>query len=237
MQILLALALLAAPAAAADIRTTVDRHGNATISAHYQGRFHNPYALTYQGPKGHYLVTADDLYSLGWDEEERQLRHNVWRFDGAALSHQIDHRAGASKVRFADAGIIAMAESAIDELVRKKGKKQAPAELADKIKALRDRAARLETRRKALETAEAVAPGYIKDPAALAALKDDIEAAAVEAKRIEEVRIEAEPNLDKLIDPQNPNPKASFYAGLGSTISEENRLLDRVQANLDWQPK
>lgn len=236
MKILPLLAVLLAAPAAADTRTTVNRHGNAKISAHTLGRFHNPYALSYEGPKGHYLVTAEDLYGLGYDDENTQTRYNVWGFSGAALTHKVDHRAGESKVRFDNAGIVAMAETAIDELV-KKGKKPAPAEFADKIKAIETRAARLETRRKALEAAEALVPGTIKDPAALAKLKDDISSAADEAKRIEEVRVEVEPKLDQLIDPNNPNPKASFYAGLGHTLAEENRVLDRVQNNLDWQPK
>lgn len=226
---LLALSLGAAPAAA----DSVYRHPQAKLTSHH-AEAEPTSCVSYEGPRGHYLITSDDLYGLGWDLSDMQTRYNILRWDGDALSHQPHNRAPATRHALNDASSVAAIEGVLEQLIAKKGKKKAPDELRARITKSLARAARAESRRKAFAAAESLAPGSQKDPALIAGLKDRVAAVAAETQRVEDARVQVEPELDGLLAPGNPNPKASFYAGMGANLALREAELARIEASLDW---
>lgn len=228
---------LALPAAAYE--GTVYEHAKATITAHVFLKRAVPESATYQGPKGHYLLTAEELESLSYVDADSGLKRDIWRFTETGIERLDEEGGAASRWGFAQEACVNVLEEIIGALDEKTGKEQVSEELASRVKALKNRAQWAEKRRKVLAATEAAQPGYLRDPAQLDSLEKEIVAASATVEKIAEAQAEVEPGLERLIAPEQEklkNPKATFYAAMARALAKAGKDLDRSSAALDALP-
>lgn len=173
------LALTLSPAHARSSSTPY-KHGLVTITVNMEDGGWRPDSVFYNGPKGQWFVTDAELYNLGKDEPEIQVRHDIYNFRKEGLDYLADSnvRAGAL-TRWDQPEIVAALEDVIHRLdALEGGKQEAGTECLAQADKWRRRHRAAESRRKSFETGERLLPGYVKDTKELADLEPKLADAA-----------------------------------------------------------
>ncbi|MBI4345507.1 MAG: hypothetical protein HY553_01540 [Elusimicrobia bacterium] len=178
------LAALAALPAVAQSDVAYQPVPGVVLTVHTEQAGQAPDAVLYQGPKGHYLLTREELFDrFAVDRGEEQAIYNLTDFTPAGIRHRWIHREPGVVKPYGHPSGAHEAESLIDRLGA--SKEEARPEAAARVRALRSRAARAGARRASLLAAESLAPGTVKDKAWLERLDSEIASATAAADQAE----------------------------------------------------
>lgn len=161
--------------------STPYKHGAVTITVNMEDGGWRPDSVFYNGPKGQWFITDAELYDLGKDEPEVQVRHDIYNFRKEGLEYLADSSVRAPHVtRWDEPGIIGAIENIVHRLdgVKEGGKQEAGTECLAQADKWQRRQRSAEARRKSFETGERLLPGYVKDTKELAALEPKLADAA-----------------------------------------------------------
>lgn len=192
-----------------------------------------PDAVSYEGPKGFYLVTNAELRALEHGDGWSDFRYDVRALTVNGFLRQEESYSDAKLVSFADDACVAALEKTIGEL---RGKQEAPDEFAARVVELRRRADEVRSSWRSYEAETAAFPGAVTDKAALDAAEAPLAeaVAAVETARRERVAGEYRASV-AAPTAADPSPKADFYWRQSRALDAAAATLSRVSAALNYQ--
>ena len=225
--------LLAASAARAGIVVYDHPALKTRLTVHTVDGAASPDAISYEGPKGFYLVTEWELSSLEHGDGWTDFRYDVRGLKAEGFLREENPYGGFKPLAYADDACVAALEKTIGEL---RGKQEAPDEFAARVAVLRGRAAAVSATWRSYETESASAPGSFIDKAVIdAAAAPLTEAvAAVEAARGERVAGEYRASVSAPTA-ADPSPKADFYWRQSRALDAASATLSRVSSTLESQ--
>ncbi|HXT01497.1 MAG TPA: hypothetical protein VN915_12545 [Elusimicrobiota bacterium] len=190
-----------------------------------------PDAVSYEGPKGFYLITDGELRSLEHGDGWSEFRYDVRALKAQGFLRQEDPYRDAKPVSFADDACVAAIEKTIGEL---RGKQEAPDEFAARVAALRGRAASVQGTWRSYEAEAASAPGAFIDKSALDATEGPLAEAVAAVESARRVRVAGEYRASVAAPTgADPSPKADFYWRQGRALDAAEAALSRVSAKLE----
>jgi len=191
-----------------------------------------PDAVSYEGPKGFFLVTSAELRGIERYDGWANVVYDVRALTADGFLHRENPYGDAEVCSFAQDACVAAVENTIGELLGR-GKQEAPDEFAARVAGLRRRAAAARSTWRSYETEAASFSNAILDKAALDAAEAPLAeaAAAIDAARAERVTGEfraasAAPTAGE------PSPKADFYWRQGRALDDAAAKLSRADATL-----
>jgi len=225
----IALAALLCPAAAGAASVVYEHPAlRARLTVHTPDGASAPDALSYEGPKGFYLVTAADLRSLERYDGWINATYGVRALGAAGLSSQEDPYRPAAAYPYSDDSCVAAVEQALSALIGR-GKQEAPDEFAARVATLRSAALSTRSLWRSYETSAREVPGSVLDKPALDGAETPLNEAlaAIEAARAERVTGEARA-ASAAATAAEPNPKAAFYWRQGRALDAAAGKLARA---------
>jgi|GEM_PF-2447879 len=206
------------------------------LTAHASDGAAAPDALSYEGPKGFYLIRSDELRSFqhvdGWSGfvlDAREFTVDGYRRRASSVEDAVT-------CRFSDDACVAEIENLIAEL-RSGGKREAPDEFALRVAALHDQSETEQATWRSYEAESSSAEGAISDKPALDAAKKplDAAAAAVSAARAERISGEYRASI-AAPTAADPNPRADFYWRQSVALDAAAQTLADVGRTLSSEP-
>lgn len=191
-----------------------------------------PDALSYEGPKGFFLVTNAELRALEHGDGYSDLRYDVVALTAEGLLRWEDPYYDVKTCGFADDACVAAIEKTLDELIGR-GKQEAPDEFAARVAALHRRVDETRATWRSLETEASAVSGTTSDEAALDAATAPLADAesAVEAARAARVTGEYRASV-AAPTAADPSPKADFYWRESRALDGADAALSRADATL-----
>lgn len=222
--VVLALAA-AALAQSSDAPPAVYAHPKGRLTVFSVQGAYNPDAVYVASAEGQYLVRDAELYTLGHDVDEEQVRYEIYWLRPHGLEYKATSRDRGSIVNRWDEGhTVEVMESVIKRLNERPGKKKlpAPAECRERGDELSGLAARHDARRRTLQLAANWNPKDIKDPAKLAEQEGEVQSARGEIADGAQKCAAAKPE---------------GYRAAHQAFDAAARRLEQVGHILDWMPR
>ncbi len=206
------------------------------LTIHTMAGAKRPDAVSYEGPKGFYLIKNGDLSSLsrydGWTQ---------WRYQEYALTEKGFSTNEVSYMTpvvspYGDAAAVKMIEVALSAL-QGKGKQEAPDEFAVRVADLRRKSAHARGTYASLSTITNSYGGMVKDPAVVAAQDATIASGERIVAESAALRVTGEADAARAAaTASNPNPKAEFYWQQSLKLDAAESAIGSAQYALDQQP-
>lgn len=136
-----------------------------------------PEAVYYEGPKGRWLVSGSDLYSMGSDDGWAQIRHDIYWMDKSGLSYMVDSYASPTTRLWTSPDAVTAVEEAAAKLSYGKGLQEAPLDCLARVARIGQAVGRTEGYRSGFETAAKLEPGTLLSPERLPGIKAELEGA------------------------------------------------------------
>ncbi|MFI5361880.1 MAG: hypothetical protein ACHQ49_07920 [Elusimicrobiota bacterium] len=204
------------------------------LTVHYATGAKAPDAVTYEGPKGFYLIMAYELATFAHGDGYSGFRYDVRSLTTGGFVSQKESFQEPKTFGFADDRCVAMIEDAIDGL-KFKGKQEAPDEFANRVTLWRGRAEQIRSTWSAYEAESAMGAGMIMNKDGLDAAETPLNdaVAAIESARAERVTGEYKAAV-AAPTAADPNPKADFYwrqyRALAVAADEIGRVSETLRA-------
>lgn len=170
-------ALLALCAAPASAQSAAYAHPSkkATLTVFKEGAQWAPDAVFYDGPQGKYLLRDMELFDLGKDLPEEQVRYNIWNLRSAGVEYTANSNVRHPQTfAWNDPATVGTVEQLLKQIPNKL---DAKSECADRLKYASNRASGQSLNASSLEIAARLDPASIKDVSQLANAQGDIDAA------------------------------------------------------------
>ena len=192
-----------------------------------------PDALSYEGPKGFYLIKASELSSFEHGDGYSTFRYDVRALKADGFLSQEASYLEAKPCRFADDACVASIENTIGSLIGR-GKQEAPDEFAARVVALRGRAQSTQSTWRSYKIEAESGSSMILDKGALDAVAKPLADAVATVEDSRSRRL-ANEYLANVAAPTaaDPNPKADFYWGQSRALDAASATLSRVGAMLE----
>jgi hypothetical protein len=209
----------------------------AKLTVHTKAGAASPDSVTYEGPKGHFLVSSTELGDLSRENTCSPILENVYGLSNGGLTYRTSTAEAEATLAWSAPAAVSRLETAISELRGKAKKEEAPDEFAARVASLKRRADAAEGLRQSLKLANELHPGYILDTAELDSLQSRlaVAAATIAASKSERVKGEAAAAA-AAPSAEDPNPKATFYWRQRLALDEAARAVAQSEDSLRLLP-
>ena len=192
-----------------------------------------PDALSYDGPKGFYLIKASELSSFEHGDGYSTFRYDVRALTADGFLSQEVSYLKAKPCRFADDACVASIENTLGSLIGG-GKLEAPDEFAARVVVLRRRTQSTQSAWRSYKIEAESESSRILDKGALEAVAKPLADAVASVEDSRSHRLARE-YLASVAAPTaaDPSPKADFYWEQSLMLDEASQTLYRVSATLE----